>query len=26
LFADIEEYMTEEEVALSKSTPGFQME
>ena len=26
LFADIEEYMTEEEIALSKSTPGFQME
>ncbi len=26
LFADIEEYMTEEEITLSKSTPGFQME
>jgi len=26
LFADIEEYMTEEEIALSKSTPDFQMD
>jgi len=26
LFADIEEYMTEEEIALSKSTPGYQMD
>ncbi len=26
LFESIEEYMTEEEVALSKSTPGFQMD